>query len=214
MSKEKTIFSGSKEYLEKSFIEELNYKIWSTKGARFEADKRLTNISKISNISLSILSSYLIIASLISVYNLSKDSDTNLLSYVITALSIIVLVLTQYENSQDYKLRAKEFHNCGLELSVLYNKLRIYKTLHTNHTEIEARNFASDLSSEYQAILAKYENHRPIDYSNFMISHRNYFVELTNFDAFKIKVSNFFIKYGWYSLVIILPAIMIVMFLI
>lgn len=213
MSKEKTIFSGSKEYLEKSFIEELNYKIWSTKGARFEADKRLTNISKISNISLSILSSYLIIAGLISVYKLDNGSNTNLLSYIITALSIIVLVVNQYENSQDYKLRAKEFHNCGLELSVLYNKLRIYKTLNSNHTETEDRNFALELSNEYQAILAKYENHRPIDYSNFMICNRTYFVELTNCYVFRTKAKNFFIKYGCYSLVIILPAIMIVMLL-
>lgn len=45
----KSIFIGSKKYLEKSFLEELNYKIWSTKGARFEADKRLTIISKMSN---------------------------------------------------------------------------------------------------------------------------------------------------------------------
>lgn len=30
----------SKEYLEKTFLEELNHKIWCTKGARFSADAR------------------------------------------------------------------------------------------------------------------------------------------------------------------------------
>jgi hypothetical protein len=40
-----------KDYLDKTFLEELNYKIWSTKGSRFNASTRLTkhhviNLSK------------------------------------------------------------------------------------------------------------------------------------------------------------------------
>ncbi|MGE8514129.1 MAG: SLATT domain-containing protein [Chryseobacterium culicis] len=131
----KSIFAGSKQYLEKSFLEELNYKIWSTKGARFEADNRLTKISKMSNISLSILSAYLIIAGLISVYNINSEIQFHLINYVVTALSIILLVLSQYENSQNYNLRARDFHNCGLELSSLYNQLRIFKTLDENSSD-------------------------------------------------------------------------------
>lgn len=90
MTEKPSIFSGSKQYLEKSFLEELNYKIWSTKGARFEADKRLTKISKMSNISFSILSAYLIIAGLLAVYNLhNNEENLNLINYYVTALSII-----------------------------------------------------------------------------------------------------------------------------
>lgn len=207
---EKSIFSGSKAYLEKSFLEELNYKIWSTKGVRFEADKRLKTISKMSNISLSILSAYLIIASLISVYNINSTHSFNLINYIVTALSIILLVLSQYENSQDYKLRAKDFHNCGLELSILYNKLRTFKTLNENASEYENRNFTTKLSEEYQVILSKYENHISIDYSNFMINNRGYFKEITDQDVKKIKKKNFWIKYGWYSLIIILTPLLII----
>ena len=39
----------SKEYLEKTFLEELNHKIWCTKGARFSADARFKKKSKFSN---------------------------------------------------------------------------------------------------------------------------------------------------------------------
>jgi hypothetical protein len=38
--KEKKKRIKSKEYLDKTFLEELNHKIWCTKGARFNADSR------------------------------------------------------------------------------------------------------------------------------------------------------------------------------
>ncbi len=206
----KTIFTGHKEYLEKSFLEELNYKIWSTKGARFEADKRLTIIAKMSNISLSILSAYLIIASLISVYNIHSDIKIELINYVVTALSIILLVLSQYENSQNYSLRAKDFHNCGLELSSLYNQLRLFKTLSPNSSEIEKKEFAIKLSQDYQNILAKYENHLSIDYNNFKLAHQEYFKNVKQDERFLIKFKSFRLRYFWYSLIIIITPIIII----
>jgi hypothetical protein len=211
MEKEKKgIFTGSKEYLEKSFLEELNYKIWSTKGARFEAGKRLTKTSKMSNISFSIMSAYLIIAGLLAVYNIeNNDENLNLINYYVTALSIIQLVLAQYENSQDYKLKAKSFHDCGLELSILYNRLRTFKTLNINASEFLTLNFCENLSNEYQLILSRYENHSPIDYDNFKISNRDYFKEIKEEEVIKIKRKYWRICYGWYALVIILPPIII-----
>jgi hypothetical protein len=208
----KGIFTGSKEYLEKSFLEEINYKIWSTKGARFEADKRLTRISNMSNISFSIMSAYLIIAGLLAVYNIENNvANLNLINYYVTALSIIQLVLAQFENSQDYKLRAKNFHDCGLELSILYNKLRTFKTLNNNASDYETLNFCKKLSDDYQSILSKYENHSPIDYDNFKISHRSYFTEIKNEDVKKINKKYWLVCYGWYVLVIVLPPIMIIL---
>lgn len=210
----KGIFTGSKEYLEKSFLEELNYKIWSTKGARFQADKRLTTISKMSNISFSILSAYLIIAGLLAVYNFEVNNDKlKLISYFITSLSIIQLVLSQYEAGQDYKLRAKKFHDCGLELSVLYNKLRVFKTLRANPSEFEMYNFCKDLSHEYQMILSKYENHHSIDYDNFRLTQRGYFKELSDWDIYKLKIKYLSICYGFYSLIIVTPPIVLILFL-
>ena len=52
-----------------------------------------------SNISLSFLSAYLIIASLISVYNINQNSHDNIINYLVTALSILLLVASMYENS-------------------------------------------------------------------------------------------------------------------
>jgi len=208
--KVETIFTGHKEYLEKSFLEELNYKIWSTKGDRFEADKRLTIVAKMSNISLSILSAYLIIASLISVYNLHSEIKIELINYVVTALSILLLVLSQYENAQNYSLRAKDFHNCGLELSSLYNQLRLFKTLNPNSTENEKREFAIKLSQEYQNVLAKYANHISIDYDNFKLAHLEYFKNVTSTEKILIETRNFLIRYFWYSIIIVFTPILII----
>lgn len=211
MSEEiKSIFTGSKAYLEKSFLEELSYKIWSTKGARFRADRRLTTISKMSNISFSILSAYLIIAGLLAVYNIeNNDIHLNYINYYVTALSILQLVVAQFENSQDYKLKGKNFHDCSLELSKLYNKLRTFKTLNTQVSDYTSLSFCQKLSEEYQEILNKYENHEDIDYDNFKLSQPKYFTELTPDDVKKIKRKYWWICYGWYSIIIIFPPIII-----
>lgn len=212
MSEEKkSIFTGSKAYLEKSFLEELSYKIWSTKGARFRADRRLTTISKMSNISFSILSAYLIIAGLLAVYNIENDNaNLNYINYYVTALSILQLVVAQFENSQDYKLKGKNFHDCSLELSKLYNKLRTFKTLNPEASEYTILSFCQKLSDEYQEILSKYENHEDIDYDNFKISQLGHFSELTSKDVKRINKKYWWICYGWYSLIIIFPPIVII----
>lgn len=211
MSEErKSIFTGSKAYLEKSFLEELSYKIWSTKGARFRAARRLTTISKMSNISFSILSAYLIIAGLLAVYNIENSVENlKFINYYVTALSILQLVITQFENSQDYKLKGKSFHDCSLELSKLYNRLRTFKTLNSEASEYTTLSFCQKLSDEYQEILSRYENHEDIDYDNFKISQLSHFSELTKKDVEKINRKYSWICYGWYSIIIILPPIVI-----
>ncbi len=125
-----------KDYLEKTFLEELNYKIWSTKGSRFNANKRVVQVSKLSNLCNSMLSVYLIAIGLLSVYNIYNEKlySENLIAYSITCLSILLLVFGQIENAKEYSSKAKEYHNCGLELSSLYNELRIFKTLKENTT--------------------------------------------------------------------------------
>lgn len=208
-------FIGPKKYLAKSFLEELNYKIWSTKGARFNADKRLKTKAKLSNISLAILSAYLIIAGLISVYNINNGNYENIINYIITALSIMLLVFSQFENAQDYKLNAKTFHDCGLELSVLYNELRIFKTLKENPSDFENYSFSKNLSEKYQNVLKNYQNHASIDYDLFQIKNVDYFQKVapavvTPKNIKKVKRRFYWNIYGWYSIMIILPPLIVI----
>ncbi|UMB61155.1 SLATT domain-containing protein [Lutibacter sp. A80] len=214
MTEKTNQFTGPKKYLEKSFLEELNYKIWSTKASRFNADKRLKLKAKLSNISLAFLSAYLIIASLISVYNINTGNNENIINYVITALSILVLVVSQFENAQDYKLNARIFHDCGLELSILYNDLRVFKTLKKKPSEYEIYSFGKNLSEKYQNVLRNYQNHAPIDYDLFQINNIDYFEKVapkkvTPENIKKVKRRYNWEVYGWYSIMIIAPPILI-----
>lgn len=201
----------SKEYLDKTFLEELNHKIWCTKGTRFNADKRLKKKSKLSNISISILSAYLIIASLFSVYNVNQNSDDNIINYLITAISILLLVVSMHENNQDYKLRAFNFHSCGLELAEIYNRLRTFKTLEGQKSESEISDFCFEINNKYQSILNKYDNHDDIDYDTFRIKDLVYFEKVfTEKEIKTIKRKLNLNIYGWYlSMIFITPLIII-----
>lgn len=201
---EKSIFTGEKAYLEKSFLEELSLKVWTTKGARFQADQRLRAKARMSGISMSIFSAYLIIASLISVYVDSHAAmNFQLINYFVTALSIILLVLSQYENSQDYKLRAEKLHQCGLDISELYNEIRIYKTLVPSPSDEITKEFCTDVAARYQATLSRYENHMPIDYAMFKTTQLHYFDKLSTNEIKWIKIKLWWIVNGWYTVLLV-----------
>jgi hypothetical protein len=200
-----------KDYLDKTYLEELNYKNWSTKGSRFNANKRLLKVADLSSLCLSMLSVYLIAVGLLSVYNIYSPEtiDANLIAYSITCLSILLLVFGQIENAKDFSTKAKQFHNCGLELSSLYNDLRIFKTLNDKPTLNEKKEFAEKISREYERILERHENHQPIDHNMFKASKAEYH-ELNKFDVFKIK-ADYYLKSGLiYHALIILPPIVII----
>lgn len=166
-----------KKHLDKDFLEELKHKIWSTKGTRFTADSRLKTIAKYSTLSISFLSAYLIIFGLVSVYNLYNPNaiDANVIAFTITALSILVLVFSLLENAQNYPVKAKNFHDCALDLADLYNELQNYKSYEKDASESDKLEFCKKLQKEYQSILRRYENHDPIDNKFFRIKHPDYY---------------------------------------
>lgn len=199
-----------KDYLDKTFLEELNYKIWSTKGSRFNASTRLTKISRLSNLSISILSVYLTAVGLLSVYNINFNTlNENLIAYSITCLSILILVFGQIENAKDFTMKAKEFHNCGLELSKIYNDLRIYKTMTENQTIQDKEKFTRELSDAYQRVLERHENHQQIDNDRFKTTTAKYH-NLSTFSVLKIKTVYYIRTAFLYHLLIILPPAIII----
>ncbi len=166
-----------KEHLDKDFLEELKHKIWSTKGTRFTADSRLKIIAKYSTLSISFLSAYLIIFGLVSVYNLYNPNviNPNVIAFTITSLSILILVFSLLENAQNYPVKAKNFHDCALDLADLYNELQNYKSYENDADESQKLRFCQGLQKEYQNILRRYENHAPIDNKIFRIKHPDYY---------------------------------------
>lgn len=195
-------------YLDKDFSVELNFKLWTTKGARFTASSRLKTTNKLSSYSIGFLSGYMIIIGLLSIFKLNNSQiiTSDQLGFISTGLSILILVFSQLEGANDYALKADKFHNCALEISDLYNKLRYLKTNLKSDEEINK--LAQDLSIEYGSILKKYENHESIDFEYFKISKNDYF-KLSGLKIFKIKTDYYIRTKFLYHFLIIAPAIII-----
>jgi len=208
MTKNTTETSSGQLYLNKDFSVELNYKFWTTKGARFTASSRLNKINKLSSYSIGFLSGYMIIIGLLSVFKLNNDQliSSDQLGFITTGLSILILVFSQLESANDYALKADKYHNCALEIGELYNKLRYLKTNLKNEEEINS--LAQELSIEYGNLLKKYENHEPIDFEYFKTSKNDYF-KLSKFKVFEIHCEYYLRTKFLYHFLIIAPAIII-----
>ena len=176
-------------YLSKDFSVELNYKFWTTKGARFVASHRLKTMNKLSSYSLGFLSAYLIMLGLLSVFKIETKLiiSSEEFAFISTGLSILILVFSQLEGSNDYRLKAEKFHDCALEISELYNKLRYLKT--SSETPDEVNRSSNELSVEYSNVLKKYENHRYIDFQMFQTTKNDYF-KLSQFKIFTIRLAH------------------------
>ena len=207
MSEELETTSGQ-QYLDKDFSVELNFKFWTTKGARFVASHRLKSINKLSSYSLGFLSAYLIILGLLSVFEIGPELliSTKYFALISTSLSILILVFSQLEGSNDYRLRAEKFHDCALEISELYNKLRYLKTSSMEQDEINK--LSEDLSIEYSNVLKKYENHKYIDFLMFQTTKNDYF-KLNWFNIGIIKLRYYWSTQFLYHVLIVLPPILI-----
>lgn len=200
-----------KDYLEKTFLEELSHKLWSTKGARFYAHKRLSKVTDLSTISLSFLTAYLIILGLLSVYQVAKPSiiSDNAVAFGSTALSILLLVFSQSEAAKEYKVKSLQFHDCALKIAALYNDLKIYQTLGERTPEITA-DVCRDISSKYQSILDKYPNHESIDFSIHKAENKAFY-NLSEWDVLSVRIKYYLkTKFRYHFLIIGTPLIFIV----
>lgn len=203
--------SKGKSHLDKDFLEELKHKLWSTKGSRFRASERLKTKNKYSSLSMSILSAYLIIFGLLSVYNLfnAKGISENLIPFTITSLSIFLLVFSLFENSKNYLVRAIQFHECALEISRLYNELQTFKSYDKDASQSEKKEFSKDIQDRYQTILEKYENHLPIDNKIFKLGHRDYYDEIKWWHIIEYRFRDIMDTYFWYFAALVGPGVIL-----
>jgi|TARA_B110000114_G_C15077025_1_gene392265 hypothetical protein len=197
-------------YLKKDFGVELNYKIWITKGARFSASERNRICDNLSSQTVGYLSAYLIIVNLITIYKIDFlfQLNSNQLGFTTTALSILILIYSQFESAKNHSIRSEKFHQCSLEIGELYNELRMVKTFKNIYSPEDK---IKKISEKYDVILKKHENHYPIDLTTFKLTKAKYF-ELNSFNIRVLKVK----KYLWikfkYHLMIYGPIILFLTF--
>ncbi|MDP4208111.1 MAG: SLATT domain-containing protein [Bacteroidota bacterium] len=197
-------------YLKKDFGVELNYKLWVTKGARFEASARCNKLDSLSAKTVGYLSAYLIIINMLNVYQipLYVKIPENYLAFITTALSILILIFSQFEYAKNYKIQSERFHQCAIEISELYNRLRMVKTfasITNKEEEIEK------ISQQYDLLLKRYENHSPIDTLIFTTTKPGYF-ELSSIRCLVIKAKGYLITSVKYHFFIYMPIIAMIYF--
>ena len=193
-------------YLQKDFGVELNFKLWTTKGARFAASHRNKIQNELSSKTLGYLSAYLTIVSLLAVYKIPFDPiGENYLNFTLTALSILILIFSQFEAAKEFSIKSERFHQCSLEIGELYNELRIAKTF-PNLSEENRFHWVIEISKKYDKVLQKYDNHNSIDFDYFKTSKAPYF-KLTTTLIYYIKLKHYFFVRFKYHLFIYGPGV-------
>jgi hypothetical protein len=191
-------------YLQGAFHRELNYKLWSTKGARFVAARRLKLKASASLCAISMMSFYLIIFSLIPAYTDPSHlptSEANL-ALINVSLGVFVLMLSQILNRSDFQRRSDRYHECALAIAKLYNRLRTKKTMEESSLTPE---FVREINEEYDEVLDRYENHEQIDFDLFRAKRPKY----KDHDIKWFKIPWYYTKYyfgtlfGYHCLIVI-----------
>lgn len=195
-----------------NFRQELDRKIWITKGSRFNAHQRLMCKHNWSIAAIGFLSVYVIIFTLLRYIPAISFTveKIDIISFSAIALSLFILVTSLLEASKSYQMKAMEFHNCGRELSALYNRLR--QTLDNPGVDVSKK--LVEISVEYEAILNKcQENHDVVDYNTFRIQHRHEF-NLGLLARVCFPFMGWIKSYLFYLLLIIVPPIGITILLV
>lgn len=185
---------------------ELNYKLWTTKGARFVAAKRLEKMDSHSRVALTFVTTYLIVLAIVPAF--LRDFlvvPEALLGLLAAAFSILILVYSLIESSRDFKFRAHLMHECALNVAEQYNRLRQAKEIESDNSKSKVIN---EITREYELILKGAENHDPLDFGVFKTQNSEYFSITANAER-SIKINRFVTYFLKYWLIAVIPGFML-----
>ncbi len=195
-----------------AILDELNYKIWATKESRFNAYHRLLKQSKASRRCQQILFVYYLALVFGAFYSFGVTplfNDTNIVILIITS-SVFLVAFGRIENTKTYRLKAAEFHTSGIELSCLYNVLKIFSSLIENQPVESKKEFADKITTSYHRILEMHHHHEPIDAELFKLKAA-YYHNLNWFEVQKININYYFKTSLRYHLLVIFPPLILVL---
>lgn len=182
-------------------------KMWKTKSARFNAQTRLMSRYWISVVSTSVLSCYLIGASILqlTIESAATGNFGKIVTSAILITSVFLLMITLTESAKNYPGEAERMHRSALEISELYNR---FQALDLETAEHERRAY-NDL---YSAALKSIEvNHKDIDFLRFKIgAHQDFNTTPLGFSMMILLYSFLWLmEFGLYLLLIIVPPVVL-----
>lgn len=210
-TKASCLTNGVPKYAQGSFDKQLSYNLWSTSRTRYIAARRLRSKDLRSSKAISFLSAYMIIFTLSDYLFLShlEKYNGNYILLLNVTFSLLILIFSQLESSASYGVKAVKFHECGLDISHLYKKLRRLKSRYENHEKDNA--FYQELEridDEYESILRSYDNHELIDFELFKSNYPNYEDHnLNGWQVFNIHRRHYLKDVAIYHLVTYVPLI-------
>ena len=175
-------------------LKAIGQKIWVTKGARFNAYRRLSNKQKASIFSISILSVYLMAEAFIPKETLPLEAEKWRNAFVVLA-SAFILILSLLEARKSYELKAERLHNNAMALNKLYDSFMLSSSEDEKKKKVE----------EYHALIERCpENHSPCDDELFRSSQPKDF-KMCYGKREWIKVKNFIQTYWLYATLVLFP---------
>lgn len=191
------------------YAEELDMRMWKTKGSRYNAYRRYERKHWFSLASISMLTLYVFGLTLADFCHIIEPTANQkiIIPFISMVLSIAILILSLLEASKNYQIKSERLHNCAKEITNLYNELR--KLICTDISDVDKSNRLDEITKRYDDIIIKYaENHDPIDYELFLGEHSKEF----NIGWFKkqwIFLKSLILAYWLYILLIISPPIIL-----
>lgn len=200
-------------YLEQTFLDDLDYKIWSTKEIQFIAHQRLHKKSKNSRLCLRILFVYFLAIALLACHSLVFDLMFNekILLISIIYLSLVLVLFGQIENPKVHHAKAQEFYSCGVELANLHNVLIIFKSLIENQSVAQKTEFTEKIALSYQRIVDLHHSHEPIDMELYKCKTPAD-SGITWYEVQKIKL-NYYLKtaFLYHALIVVPPVLLFIL---
>lgn len=144
----------------KDAFSELHKRIDKTASCRFNASNRMRRHHNLSLTIVILFSLGLIFVSLARALEINTSIDGQSLDLMSIFFSIAILVVSTALSKSNFGIKSEKFHDCGRELHALLMKIRKILADSSLHTE---QNY-DNLQALYEGVLAKYDNHKPVDY--------------------------------------------------
>lgn len=189
-------------------FDDLDRAMWITKHSRYNASDRLKKKHLLSIYTISVLSVYVVVLSLLSKYgfNVENAQMYDLLS-VVSAIFILVLSLT--EASKNYMVASERLFISGNEIRDLLDELKKY----SNKSASDVLDIES-ISSKYSHVLKTCgENHETIDFDLFRAQRPTNFKEINWYYSLCYRLRYFLNIYRFYFTLLFLPPVIFLMFI-
>lgn len=152
--------------MSKDLAKSFDRHLWITKGARFNAYRRLMRKNYASIFTISILTFYSLVLALVPWNDICPEQE-KLIPTISVSVSIFILILSLLEVAKGYEVKAERLHQNAMALNGLYDEFEISEK---NSSDLKTFN------ERYHTLLQGCsENHNPCDSRFFQSEHPHEF---------------------------------------